>query len=250
MPLQNYVDGELPLIHAAWLNEVDVLLVTVFQNATTADAALNALGLSAFGKSFVTAADAAAGRTALGASAVGSSVFAASSAAVARGALGSTTVGDAVFVASDAAAARSAIGMTATGSAVATAASAAAARSAIGISYPYDLLVACSDETTDIVAGNGIVTFVVRRSFTLTGVFASLNVASSSGNVTLDVLKNGVSVLSTIITIEEGDTDSAYASTQPVISNNTFVSGDVISVNLTADGTGAKGLKLELVGEA
>lgn len=45
MPLQGFVDKQLPTIKAAWLNSVDVLLTTVFAVATTVAQARTALGL-------------------------------------------------------------------------------------------------------------------------------------------------------------------------------------------------------------
>ena len=47
MPLQNFVNGSV--ISAAWLNGVDILATTVFQNATTVSQALAALGLGGAG---------------------------------------------------------------------------------------------------------------------------------------------------------------------------------------------------------
>lgn len=248
MPLQNFTDGGLPLIHAAWLNEVDALLVTVFQNAETVDEALTALGATTVGKAVLQAVAAADARTALGATSTGSSVFTAATAAAARGALGSTAVGDALFIAATAAAARSAIGATTVGAAVLTAANEAAGRAALGIAYPNDFIVACSDETTNISVANGVYTFRVNRATTLSSVKASLNVASSSGNVTVDVLKNGVSILSTTITIEQNETTSLDATTQPVLSTTALAADDIISINITGAGTGAKGLKVTLLG--
>ena len=66
MPLQNFVDGSEPTIDAAWLNAVDVLLVTVFANATTAALARTALGSTAVGDAVFIAANAAAARAAIG----------------------------------------------------------------------------------------------------------------------------------------------------------------------------------------
>jgi hypothetical protein len=47
MPLQNFQTGSV--ISAAWLNGVDILATTVFQNATTVPQALTALGLTGVG---------------------------------------------------------------------------------------------------------------------------------------------------------------------------------------------------------
>lgn len=48
MPLQNFIARALPTIKAAWLNQVDVLKFTVFDDATTKSAAVTALGLQPY----------------------------------------------------------------------------------------------------------------------------------------------------------------------------------------------------------
>lgn len=45
MPLQNFVDNNLPTIKAAWLNAVDAFYFTLFNSATTAAQARTALGV-------------------------------------------------------------------------------------------------------------------------------------------------------------------------------------------------------------
>lgn len=248
MPLQNFVDGGPPTIDAPWLNAVDVLLFTVFNNAATPAQAMAALGFSATGISIVTAANEAAVLTALGATATGISVFQAASAAAAVTAIGGTATGASVFTAASASAARTAIGMTATGSSVATAASAAAGRTALGITSPYDYLVACSDESTPLVAGANVLSFRSPRAFTLSSVKASLRTASSSGSVTVDVNLAGVSIFSTIITIEQGETTSLDAATQPVLSTTAIPADGLITIDIDSDGTNAAGLKLSFLG--
>ena len=43
MPLQNFVDGNTPLIGATWLNKIDAFYTTLFNSATTAALARTAL---------------------------------------------------------------------------------------------------------------------------------------------------------------------------------------------------------------
>ena len=63
---------------------------------------------------------------------------------------------------------------------------------------------------------------------------------STSGDVTLDVKKNGVSILTTPITIEQGEVSSKTAAVQPVIGlNNGILTDDLIEVVVTAAGVGA-----------
>lgn len=92
MPLQNFVDGSTPLIGAAWLNKVDVLMFTVFQEASTATAARTALGGTATGVSLFTAVSASTALDALGAGATGKTMLAAVNAAGGRTAIGAAAL--------------------------------------------------------------------------------------------------------------------------------------------------------------
>lgn len=248
MALINYVDGGPPTIDADWLNAVDVLLQTVFGNATTPALARTALGGTATGVSIFTAADAAAVLTALGATATGQALLAAASAAAGRTALGAGATGSAVFVAANAAAAFAALGATSTGTDLMTAATAAAARGVLGLTSPYDWMIACSDETTDIVAAVAVVTFRMPREFTLSSVKASLNAASSSGIVTIDIKLAGVSIFSTLLTIDESETTSVTAATPAVLSTTAMTADALMTIDITTDGTAAKGLKVTFLG--
>lgn len=110
MALTNFVD-RATVIAAAWLNKLDVLYVTVFDEATTKAGAKTALGITSTGDSIITAASAAAARTVLGSTSTGDALFTTASAAAARTTLGATSTGDAVFIAASASAARTAIGL-------------------------------------------------------------------------------------------------------------------------------------------
>ena len=128
---------------------------------------------------------------------------------------------------------------------------AADARDNLGISYPYDFVVACSDETTTIGTGTNVIQFIAPRAFELTEVIGSLNTASSSGAVQIDLTKNGVSVFSTQLTIDQSETTSLTAATPAVISPGAgaIAKGDLFAVEIVAAGSGADGLKLYLVGQ-
>ena len=142
MALTSFID-KATTITAAWLNQIDVLFVTIFDSATTKAEARTALGASATGDAVFTAASAAAARTTLGAQAqdadldalagltsaadkgiqftgagtadtytlttAAKTVLDDTTVAAMRTTLGATTVGDAVFVAADSAAARTAL---------------------------------------------------------------------------------------------------------------------------------------------
>lgn len=115
---------------------------------------------------------------------------------------------------------------------------------------PVEFQVACSDLATALTTGDRKAVFRMPHAFVMTGVRASLAVTSSSGLPTVDVNKNGSTVLSTKITIDASELTSVTAATPPVISggSTTFADDDEVSVDLDVAGTGAKGLIVTLIG--
>jgi hypothetical protein len=85
-------------------------------------------------------------------------------------------------------------------------------------------------------------------AMTVTAVRASLNVASSSGLVTIDINEGGVSILSTKLTIDANELTSTTAATPPVISDSALADDAEITIDIDGAGTGAKGLKIWLIG--
>lgn len=114
---------------------------------------------------------------------------------------------------------------------------------------PFEWAVACSDEITEITTEVGKTTFRMPRAITLTEVRASLTVAQSSGSLfTVNVKRNGVSIFSTLLTIDNTEKTSVSALTPAVISTASLSDDDEMSVDVTVgDGT-AKGLKITLIG--
>ena len=78
------------------------------------------------------------------------------------------------------------------------------------------------------------------NGWVLTDAVGLNKVASSSGNITITVKKNGVSILTTNITIEASEKTSRTATTQPVINtaNDDVATGDEIEIANSAPGTG------------
>ena len=119
--------------------------------------------------------------------------------------------------------------------------------------HPEAIIIACSDETTAISAGTSKVTFRMPYAMTLTAVRASLTTAQVSGAsvFTVDVNKNGVSVLSTQkIAFDNGEKTSTTSSLLPFNITGPIFADDseiTIDVDQIGDGT-AKGLKVSLIG--
>lgn len=115
---------------------------------------------------------------------------------------------------------------------------------------PFEMEVAASDETNALTTGAAKVTFRIPRAVVLTEVRASLAAAQVSGSlVTVDIKEGGTSILSTPITIDNGERTSDTAAAPPVISdpNTTRDAEMTVDVNQIGNGT-AKGLKVLLIG--
>ena len=109
---------------------------------------------------------------------------------------------------------------------------------------------AASDEITPLAEGDNKLTFRSAYAMTVTGVRASLNVAQSSGSIfTVDIQENGVTILSTLITIDNGEKTSTTAAAPPVISDTAIADDSEITINITQIGNGtARGLKIAIIG--
>lgn len=131
-------------------------------------------------------------------------------------------------------------------------ADAAAVRATIGAApagNPTEsIIVAVGDETTSITTGTAKITFRMPYAFTLSAVRASLTTASSSGTPTVDINEGGVSILSTRITLDVSEKTSTTAAVPPVISDVNLADDAEITVDIDVAGTGAKGLKVYLIG--
>lgn len=111
------------------------------------------------------------------------------------------------------------------------------------------IIVAMSDETTDLTAGVKV-TMPMLYPFTLKQVQVGLGTASSAGALTFNLKKNGVTVFSTKPTIDANETSSLTAAVPSVLTVNPtqIAAGDILSLEIDAEGTGAKGAKMALLG--
>lgn len=110
--------------------------------------------------------------------------------------------------------------------------------------------IACSDETTALTTGAAKVTFRMPYAFTLSAVRASLTTAQASGSIlTVDINEGGTSILSTKLTIDNGEKSSTTAATPAVISDAALADDAEITIDIDQVGAGtAKGLKVYLIG--
>jgi hypothetical protein len=110
------------------------------------------------------------------------------------------------------------------------------------------LIVAVGDETTAITTGTGKVTFRMPYAFKLTAVRASLTTASSSGLPAFNVKRNGASIFSTTLTINQSAKTSVGATTPAVLSTTDLSDDDEMTIDIDTAGTGAAGPKIYFIG--
>ncbi|MDY4297510.1 MULTISPECIES: hypothetical protein [unclassified Xanthomonas] len=122
----------------------------------------------------------------------------------------------------------------------------------------FDLPDATALIGTNIDAGTGKASFVMPYGFELLpvaegGIYASVVVAQTAGvPLTVDVNRNGTSILSTKLTFDNNERTTRLAATPPVYASGSAVLfvGDEVTVDVDQIGTaGAKGLRVYLVGK-
>ncbi len=112
-----------------------------------------------------------------------------------------------------------------------------------------DTTVAITGPATAVTAGTAKETFRQPRKITLTAIRAALKTAQASGAIlTVDVNVNGSSILSTKLTIDNGEKTSVTAATAAVISAATVNADDEITIDVDQIGDGtAAGLKVQFL---
>lgn len=112
------------------------------------------------------------------------------------------------------------------------------------------IIIACSDESTALNTGTAKVTFRMPYAFTLTGVRASLTTAQTGGSIfTVDINEGASSILSTKLTIDNGEKTSVTAATPAVVSDAALADDAEVTIDIDQIGDGtAKGLKVALIG--
>ncbi|WP_414608577.1 hypothetical protein [Stenotrophomonas pavanii] len=111
---------------------------------------------------------------------------------------------------------------------------------------------------TDIATGNGKDSLVLPYGLLLDtvangGIYATLSTAQPSGlPLTIDVKRNGTSILATKLTFDSNERSTTTAANPPVLvaGGDVLTKGDEITIDVTQVGTaGARGLRVYLVGQ-
>ncbi len=108
------------------------------------------------------------------------------------------------------------------------------------------ILLACSDETTDLTVGTGKVTFRCPFAFTITGVSASVTTAPTGAILIVDINEAGSTILSTKLSIDASEKTSTSAASAAVISDANIAADAEITVDVDQIGSSAAGAGLKV----
>jgi hypothetical protein len=118
-------------------------------------------------------------------------------------------------------------------------------------SFPAELVIACSDETTDLTTGTAKVTFRMPYKMNCTEVRANVNTAPVGSTIEVDINKNGASILGTVISIDASEKTSTTSATPPFVDTPTLEDDTEITIDIDQVGssTAGKGLKVVMIGK-
>lgn len=115
-----------------------------------------------------------------------------------------------------------------------------------------ELVIAVSDETSNLATGTARVTFRAPCGFTLTGVRASVNTAPVGSTIIVDINKAGTSMLTTKLSIDASELTSQTAATPAVLDATQVSVADDAEITIDIDQVGSstpgRGLKVVLIG--
>jgi hypothetical protein len=123
----------------------------------------------------------------------------------------------------------------------------------LGLKYaalPAELVIACSDETSNLTTGTAKVTFRMPYAMTLSSVRASVNTAPTGSTLIVDINEGGSTILSTKLSIDASELTSTTAATAAVISDTALADDASITIDVDQIGStiAGKGLKVVLKG--
>lgn len=122
-----------------------------------------------------------------------------------------------------------------------------AAGNAAPVSNLRSIVLPVTGETATVAAGTGLFKMHAPFAFKVTDVSLGVNSGSTTGAITVNVKVGGTTLFSTKPTIAQAAETSGVAG-KPVLSLTDIAAGAAITVDVDAAGTGAKGLKVYVVG--
>jgi len=106
---------------------------------------------------------------------------------------------------------------------------------------------AISDETSDLTAGLGKLTFRIRGGqFTVTAVYAEVAVAPTGSTIIVDINESNTSILGTKLSIDISEKDSTTAGSQATISDAVLADNAEITIDLDQVGSTIAGAGLKV----
>jgi hypothetical protein len=108
----------------------------------------------------------------------------------------------------------------------------------------------CSDETTNITTGTAKLTFRMPFAMKVTDVRASVNTAPVGSTIIIDINESGTTILSTKLSIDDGEKTSFTAATPAVISDTSLADDAEITIDFdqVGSGTAGKGVRVWIIG--
>jgi hypothetical protein len=113
----------------------------------------------------------------------------------------------------------------------------------------FEWVIALSHEDGVIGVQSAVVKMPIPKDVTVDSLSVYLNGASSSGNVVVDVNLDGDSVLTTQLTVEQGENSSDTAATPYVLLQANWDKGQILTIDFDAAGTNATGAKITISGQ-
>ena len=117
---------------------------------------------------------------------------------------------------------------------------------ALNFLYRDELAYACSDEDSALNISSRI-TFRMPHAMILSSVRISLNTAPTISPFIVDVKENGISIFSTLLSIDATEKTSVTAAIPAVISDVNLADDSEISVSITQIGSGVAGAGLKIL---
>jgi len=113
------------------------------------------------------------------------------------------------------------------------------------------VIVALSDETTDVTAGTAKSTFRAPFAMTITDVRASATTAPTGSKAGFDVNVAGSSIFSFNLNIDDGERTSTTAESSFILSSTAIADDDEIVIDVDSVGatTAGRGFKVSIIGE-
>ena len=114
------------------------------------------------------------------------------------------------------------------------------------VKMPAEVMVSVSDETSALTTGLNKLVFRMPHAMTLTEVRASVTTAPTGANLIVDINEGGTSILSTKLSIDDGELTSTSASTAAVISDSALADDSQISIDIDQTGSSVAGAALKV----